>query len=301
MAITDATETQAGADVAAVQGAWPFEAKPLSPLMGAEVFGLDAAQPISDATRDAVLDALNRYKVLVLRDQDLTPAAQADFTRCFGELEQHVNREFRGAGVPEVHPVNNLDENDKPARGRNIGNYSWHTDKSYMPLPSLATLLYAVQLPPDGGDTEFADMEAAYAALPEARKQDLQPLRLWHSWERSREKSGSRHATDQEKQDAPPVNHPLVRTHPGTGRKVLYLGNHSSHVDGWPVERGEALIDELQTFATQDQFIYRHTWKPGDMVIWDNRCLLHRAVANFEMDKHVRILNRTVVRGDLPV
>jgi len=298
MASTDQIRPHAAATP---QTPWPFEARPLSPLMGAEILGFDAAQPMDDATRDAVLDALNRYKVLVLRDQDLTPEAQATFTKRFGELEPHVNREFRGAGVPEVHPVNNLDENDRPARGRNIGNYSWHTDKSYMLRPSLATLLYAVQLPPDGGDTEFADMDAAYDALPGARKQTLQPLRLWHSWQRSREKSGSRPATEQEKRDAPPVNHPLVRTHPGTGHKVLYLGNHSSHVDGWPVEKGEALIDELQTFATQDRFVYRHNWRPGDLVMWDNRCLLHRAVDNFNMDKHVRILNRTVVRGDVPV
>lgn len=295
------TDTTNSSATATPPVTWPFEARALSPLMGAEFLGFDAARPMSDGTRDAILDALNRYKLLVLRDQDLTPEAQATFTKRFGELEPHVNREFRGAGVPEVHPVNNLDETGRPARGRNIGNYCWHTDKSYMPRPSLATLLYAVQLPPDGGDTDFADMEAAYDALPADRRQALKPLRLWHSWQRSREKSGSRPATEQEKRDAPPVNHPLVRTHPGTGRKVLYLGNHSSHVDGWSAAKGEALIDELQTFATQDRFVYRHRWRPGDLVMWDNRCLLHRAVDNFDMDEHVRILNRTVVRGDVPV
>ena len=140
---------------------WPFEISPLSPLMAAAVTGFDAATPIDDFARDSILDALGRFKVLVLRNQDLAPAAQAAFTRRFGELEPHVNREFRGNAVPEVHPVNNLDEDGKPARGRNIGNYSWHTDKSYMPRPSLATMLYAVTLPPAGGDTEFADMQAA--------------------------------------------------------------------------------------------------------------------------------------------
>jgi alpha-ketoglutarate-dependent taurine dioxygenase len=228
--------------------------------MGAEILGFDASQPMSDAVKESILEALNRYKVLVFRGQTLSPADQA--------------------------------------RGKNIGNYSWHSDKSYMPRPSLATLLYAVQLPPEGGDTEFANMQAAYEALPDAQKKDLGTLRVFHSWERSRLKSGSRPATEEEKRDAPPVVHPLVRTHPATGRKVLY---HASHVEGWPVDRGEALLSALLEFATQEQFVYRHRWQSGDMVMWDNRCLVHRAVANFEIDQHARVLNRTVVRGDVPV
>jgi alpha-ketoglutarate-dependent 2,4-dichlorophenoxyacetate dioxygenase len=279
----------------------PFDIRPLSPLMGAEIFGLDLSRAIDDAMRDAILDALNRYHVLVFRKQDLPKEAQLAFTRRFGELEPHVNRDFRSAGAPEVHPVNNLDENQRPSREiKNIGNYSWHTDKSYMARPSLATLLYAVQLPPQGGDTEFADMQAAYDALPEERKHSLAPLRVVHSWERSRQKSGSKPATEEEKQDAPPVVHPLVRTHPATGRKGLYIGNHTSHIDGWSIADGEALLSELQAFATQERFVYRHRWQPGDMVMWDNRCLLHRALPNFEMDRYARVLNRTVVRGPVP-
>jgi alpha-ketoglutarate-dependent taurine dioxygenase len=158
-----------------------------------------------------------------------------------------------------------------------------------------------VQLPPKGGDTEFADMQAANDALPEMRKRELEGLRVVHSWERSRQKSGSKPATEAEKQDAPPVVHPLVRTHPATGWKGLYIGNHTSHVEGWSVAEGEALIDELQAFATQAQFVYRHRWQPGDLVMWDNRCLLHRALPNFEMERYARVLNRTVVRGDIPV
>jgi taurine dioxygenase len=282
--------------------ALPFHIRPLSPLMAAEVMGVDLSQPVDDAMRDSILAALNRYKVVVFRDQDLPAAAQAAFTRRFGELEPHVNRDFRSAGIPEVHPVNNLDENKRPSRGiKNIGNYAWHTDKSYMARPSLATLLYAVQLPPEGGDTEFADLQAAYDALPEERKQSLRPLRVVHSWERSRQKSGSKLATEEEKRDAPPVTHPLIRTHPATRRKGLYIGNHTSHVEGWAVDKGEALLAELLDFATQPQFVYRHRWRPGDMVMWDNRCLVHRAIANFDMDRHARVLNRTVVRGDTPV
>lgn len=280
---------------------WPFETEPLSPLMTAEISGFDAAQAFDDFTRDSILEALGRYKVLVLRDQNLNAEAQAVFTKRFGELEPHVNREFRGQGFPEVHPVSNLDESGKPARGRNIGNYSWHTDKSYMARPSLATILHAVTLPPDGGDTEFADTQAAYTALPESRRAEIEGLRVVHSWERSRQKNGSRPATAQEILDAPPVIHPLIRTHPMTGQKGLYIGNHTSHVEGWPLAEGEALLQELQDFATQDRFIYRHCWAPGDLVIWDNCALLHRACANYDIEAHVRVLNRTVVRGSVPI
>lgn len=280
---------------------WPFDVAPLSPLMAAAITDVDAAQPIDDIARDSILEALGQHKVLVLRDQTLTPAAQAAFTKRFGELEPHVNRDYHGSAVPEVHPVNNLDESGQPSRGRNIGNYCWHTDKSYMPRPSLATMLHAVTLPPEGGDTEFADMQAAYDALPAARKDELAGLRVVYSWERSRQKSGSRPATAQEILDAPPVVHPMIRTHPMTGRKGLYIGTHTAHVEGMPVAEGEALLQELQDFATQDRFTYRHRWRPGDFVIWDNCALLHRAVDNYDMNAHVRVLNRTVVRGSVPV
>ena len=294
------TTTEAVAPGGALM-ALPFDIRPFAGSIGAEILDLDLSHPVDDAMRDAILAALNLFKVLVFRRQDLSKDTQLAFTRRFGELEPHVNRDFRSAGVPEVHPVNNLDENQRPSRGiKNIGNYSWHTDKSYMARPSLATLLYAVQLPPKGGDTEFADMQAAYDFLPEARKRELQGLRIVHSWERSRQKSGSKPATEEEKRDAPPVVHPLVRTHPVTGRKGLYIGNHTSHVEGWSLAEGEALLAELQDFATQERFIYRHHWQSGDLVMWDNRCLLHRALPNFEMDRYARVLNRTVVRGDIP-
>ena len=144
-------------------------------------------------------------------------------------------------------------------------------------------------------------MQAAYAALPDARQAELATLRVVHSWARSREKSGSRRATAQELLDAPPVVHPLIRTHPMTGSKGLYLGNHSSHVEGWSTEKGEALLQELQDFATQDRFVYRHHWRPDDMLIWDNCALLHRALANYDMEAQIRVLNRTVVRGAVPI
>ncbi len=280
---------------------WPFTLCPLSPLMAAEVLGLNLSQPIDDVLRDSILDAFNQYHVLVFRGQDLSKAAQTEFTLRFGDMEPHVNRDFRGHEFPHLHAVNNLDDSGKPSSTiTNKGNYAWHTDKSYMAIPSLATLLHAIELPPEGGDTEFADMQVAYEALADDMKSRIAKLRMIHSWQRSREKSGCLPATEQEIKDAPPVSHPLVRTHPATGTKGLYIGNHASHIEGWPVNEGEALLKELQAFSTQDQFVFRHCWQAGDLVMWDNRCLLHRATDTYDMDRHRRILNRTVVRGEVP-
>lgn len=280
---------------------WPFTLRPLSPLMAAEILDLNLSKPVSDALRNSILDAFHRYHVLVFRNQNLSKADLVNFTEGFGELEPHIHADFQGKEFPHLHAVNNLDDDGKPSsKIQNRGNYSWHTDKSYMAIPSMATLLHAIEIPPEGGDTEFADMQAAYDALSDDMKSRIADLRMIHSWERSREKSTPMPATKEEIEAAPPVSHPLVRTHPATNAKTLYIGNHASHVDGWIIEDGEALLNELQDFATQDRFIYRHRWQENDLVMWDNRCLLHRAINNYDMDRHRRILNRTVVRGDVP-
>ncbi len=278
-----------------------FEVVPLSAVMGAEILGLDVSQPLADGVLDTIYNAFLTYHVLVFRDQQLTEAQQVDFSLQFGPLEGHVNRDFRGEAIPSVHRVSNLDAQGNPTRKlASIGNFHWHSDKSYMGLPSLATFLYGVELPPEGGDTRFANMHAAYEALPAAKQAAIHDLRVVHSWEASRLKSGSRPATAQEKQDAPPVVHPMVRTHPDTGRKGLYIGTHTSHVEGMSVAEGEALLRELQDFATQETFVYRHAWGVGDLVMWDNRCLLHCATTDFDLARYRRVLHRTVVRGTKP-
>jgi alpha-ketoglutarate-dependent taurine dioxygenase len=182
-----------------------------------------------------------------------------------------------------VHIVNNLDAKGKPTKTPHThGNYYWHTDKSYHEIPSLATLLHAVVLPPSGGDTQFANTRMAYDALPEHRKREIADLWVVHSWEVSRRNTKNKPATAEEIRDRPPVRHPLVRTHPDTGDKTLYM------------------LQNLLEHTEQPQFIYTHKWLPGDLVMWDNRCLLHRAVANFDMDAHPRVLHRTVIRGSKP-
>ena len=273
----------------------------LSPAGGVAITGADLSRPLPPALRDAILAAFRDHHVLVFRDQDLEKDEQLAFTLQFGEIEEHVGRHVAASRYGLVHTVTNLDEDGLPTtKLTQVGNYHWHTDKSYHAVPSLMTLLHAKELPPEGGDTQFANMALAYDALPEAMKGRIAGLRVVHSWAASRKRAGAPPPSEIEMRERPPVDHPLVRTHPETGAKTLYIGNHASHVVGIPEVESEALLAELLEHATQPQFIYTHHWQDGDLVMWDNRCLLHRALANYEMAKHRRVLHRTVVTGTAP-
>jgi alpha-ketoglutarate-dependent 2,4-dichlorophenoxyacetate dioxygenase len=272
----------------------------LSRAGGAEITGVNLSRPLSPALKALILQALRDHHVLVIRDQDLSQALQHAFTRHFGELEEHVARHSDPRyGI--VHSVTNFDDDGNPTETPDTrGNYFWHTDKSYHSVPSFLTMLHAVELPPEGGDTQFANMVQAYGALPEETKRRIAGLRCIHSWEASRLASGSRPASEAEIRERPPVVHPLVRTHPDTGEKALYIGTHAAGIAGMRAAEGRALLAELLAYATQPDFVYTHRWRPGDLVIWDNRCLLHRAIANYAMAAHRRVLHRTVVRGTVP-
>jgi alpha-ketoglutarate-dependent taurine dioxygenase len=273
-----------------------FDIRPLSTVLGAEVIGLDLAQPLDTAARNCVYEAFVRYHVLCFRDQRLDKQQQIAFTEQFGTLERHIARN-RGSDNPLVHTVSNLGADGKPS-GK-VGSQEWHTDKSFRPEPSLATILHAIVMPPNGGDTCFANMYAAYDALSEADKAELDSVRVIHSWELSQQKHG-RAATPEEIADAPPMSHPLVRVHPDTGRKCLFMGVHASHFDGRPMAEGRERLAALEAHATQARFVYRHKWIAGDMLMWDNRCLLHRADANFDAAQFPRVLHRTCLRGTAP-
>jgi taurine dioxygenase len=268
-----------------------FAVRPLSPVMAAEVVGLDLREKLEAATRQAVYDAFVRYQVLAFRDQSLAKPEQIAFTEQFGTLERHVATN-RGGDIPLLHVVSNLNAEGKPS-GK-VKSTTWHSDKSFRPEPSMATILHAVVMPPDGGDTCFA-----YDALDDAEKAALDGLRVIHSWELSQQKSGMR-ATEDEIRDAPPMRHPLVRVHPDSGRRCLFMGQHASHIDGWPMADGRALLAKLEAHATQERFVYRHKWHAGDMLMWDNRCLLHRADPNFDAALYPRVLHRTCLRGTAP-
>lgn len=281
---------------------YPFTINRLSDVAGAEITGVDLSKPISAEMRDAILAAMDEFHVLSFRDQDLSKDQQYDFTLNFGEIEEHVGRHGSGEKYPLVHTVTNLDEaTGKPTETPHThGNYFWHTDKSYHAVPSLLTMLHAIRTPPEGGDTLFANMALAYDALPDAEKQALQGRRCIHSWEASRKNTGNKPATEQQKRERPPVSHPLVRTH-ANGRKSLYLGMHISHIEGMDYDDGRTLLADLLERATADRFVYRHQWRQGDLTLWDNRVLLHRADRNYDMSKYARVLHRTVVRGTAPV
>jgi len=273
----------------------------LSPAGGAAITGADLSRPLSPAVREAILAAFLDHHILVFRDQDLSNDEQLAFTLQFGEIEEHVARHSAAGRYGLVHMVTNVGDDGRPTgKLTQVGNYHWHTDKSYHAVPSLMTMLHAKALPPAGGDTQFANMAMAYDALPVATKQQIAGLRVVHSWAASRRRAGAPPPSDVEMRERPPVDHPLARTHPETGAKTLYIGNHASHVLGMPEAEGEALLLELLEHATQPQFIYTHRWRDGDLVLWDNRCLLHRALANYEMTQHRRVLHRTVVTGSIP-
>jgi alpha-ketoglutarate-dependent taurine dioxygenase len=273
-----------------------FDLEPLSSVLGAAIVGLDLRQPLPETTKRAVYDAFIRYHVLCFRDQHLDQAQQIAFTEQFGTLERHVASN-RGTLNPLVHIVTNLSADGKPS-GK-VASTQWHSDKSFRAQPSLATILHALAMPPDGGETCFADMIAAYEALPEQEKAELEGVRVVHSWELSQARAGIK-VPPEEIADAPPMSHPLVRTIPETGRKALFIGERAVFLEGFPQEVGRARLEALTAHAVQQRFIYRHPWRPGDLLMWDNRCLLHRANPNFDAARYPRVLQRTCLRGAAP-
>lgn len=281
--------------------------KPIHPHFGAEITGLDLRQPVPSDTFAEIEAALNKHALAIFPDQPLTDAQQIAFSRLFGPLESSPR--YAGSKkirLPdcEIEDVSNLDPDGRVMSADdtrllfNRGNQLWHTDSSFKHVPARYSLLSAREIPPAGGETEFADLRAAYDALPEATKQKLDGLVAEHSIEHSRAKIGFSEFNKDIQQEFPPVSQLVVRTHPGSKRKSLYLASHASHVIGWPVEEGHELIEELVAFATEPQFVYRHHWQVGDLVIWDNRCTLHRGCA-YDDTKYKRDMHRTTVSDEL--
>ncbi|MBU2534380.1 MAG: TauD/TfdA family dioxygenase [Alphaproteobacteria bacterium] len=272
-----------------------LQINPLSNVMAAEITGIDLSKPLSDRDRQAIHNAFLAHQILVFRGQKLTKEQQVAFTEQFGTLERHTKRNQGTDSHPLVHVVSNLGADGKPT-GK-VNSTQWHSDKSFRPEPSMATILHAVTLPPDGGDTCFANMYLAYETLSDNEKVELEGVKVVHSWEHSRENIGKT-LSPEEIADAPPMAHPLARTHPETGRKALFLGMHAAFIDGVDRDTGLARIEALEAHATDDRFTYRHNWREGDVLMWDNRCLLHRADPNFDAAMHPRVLHRTCLRGN---
>jgi alpha-ketoglutarate-dependent 2,4-dichlorophenoxyacetate dioxygenase len=266
-----------------------IETRPLHPHIAAEVAGIDLAQPLDADTVDAIWIAIDRHAVLVFRNQRLTDAQLRDFAALFGPLE--IGRAAARPGkrrlaIPQIGDISNLDVDghvrrlDDRRRLDSLGNRLWHTDASYMPVPVVLGMLHAVALPPPSpfgnGETEFADMRAAYDALPDATKAAIDGLVVEHDIFWSRGQIGFTEFPQGEREQYPPSPQRLVRLHSGSKRKTLYLSAHGSHVVGWPVADGRLLLWDLTAHATQREYVYSHTWRLGDLVIWDNRCTMHR-------------------------
>lgn len=281
----------------AMEGVAAMRVNRLGRTFVAEIEGVDLSRPMTAAAFKPIRAAFLDHSVLVFRGQDLTRAALVAFSRHFGELLIHVLNQYLAGDVPEVMRLSNTDESGKRVVFRN-GAEAWHTDLSFTDRPSLATLLYGEAIPPEGGDTLFCDGYAAFEALDARMNRRIDGMKAVHSFSRyQRNRFPERPLTDAQRAKTPDVAHPVVRVHPETGRKALFIGDDViSHVEGMDRMEGKALMDELLRHATEDRFVYRHRWRCGDLVVYDNRCTLHRAT-EYDQEKHVRTLLRTSIKG----
>jgi alpha-ketoglutarate-dependent 2,4-dichlorophenoxyacetate dioxygenase len=266
-----------------------LEARQLHPLFAGELTSVDLRTLRTEAERDEIRALMDRYAVLVVREQQFSDDEQAAFARGLGgELVTKVGRSVIDPASrlkePGLTDISNLDENDEildrddRRRMYSLGNRLWHTDSSFQQPPARYSMLSAKEVPAAGGESEYADMRAAYDALPAPLRAQIEDLRAFHSIIYSRSTIGFTEFSDAERAQFPGAEQPLVRVHPGSGRKSVYLASHASHIVGWPVPDGRLLLRELMTLATLPQFVYRHTWRVGDFVIWDNRCTMHRGL-----------------------
>ena len=277
-----------------------FRIRPLEGGLGAELLGLQVAA-VDDRSFPAVYDAFLRHQVLLFRNQNLPPAAQVAFARRFGEVQIHVMDQYHASQYPELYTLSNLDAEGRPSgKHPDRGTLAWHTDGSWRHVTGHATMLYAEQIPSDGGGTSFADMYSAYEALAPAERERLEGLRAIHSLNFSRNR---RHAeeplTEAQRAAVPPVDHPVLRTHPETGRRCIFLGDHAETILGMEYAQGRALVDELNERIAAAARTYTHRWRPGDFMVWDNRCLLHKA-ESYDTSREPRVIRRCTVLGEVP-
>ena len=287
--------------------------------LGAEISGIDLSQPLDDATFARVADAFFDNEVVFFRNQKITPAQQIAFTRRFGVLEQHVRKESRLAGFPEILIISNVIDEHGIAIGSQDAGRFWHSDLSYKAEPSMLSALYALEVPvKDGrvlGDTSFASTTAAYNALPDAMKQRLHGLKNVHSYRYYRDKNARAQQeefarggrviqehmpTKEQLQSVPEVASPVVRTHPVTKRMGLFINEaHTAGMAGMPKAEGDALLAELYAHIVKSEFVYCHSWQPGDFLMWDNCAVQHKATFDYDLPLR-RVMHRTTVRGSAP-
>lgn len=281
----------------------PVDLRPIEPQIGVELVGADLASALPDDTLAAVRAAWVRHTILLVRDQaHLRPEDLIAFARRLGELDEHDQPQYCLAGYPEIALVSNVKENGRYVGAPQAGRH-WHSDAQYLRRPPSGSLLWAKEVPPLEGNTCFANMLAAYRALDATVQDRIATLRINFS----RVDAYSLYhperppLSEEEKARLPDVQHPVVRTHPETGEKALYVGGrqHGGSVIGMSAEEGETLMRELRDFATQPRFVYEHRWRVGDLILWDNRSTMHRALP-FDEERHRRMMYRVQIAGDEP-
>lgn len=282
----------------------PVTISPAHPAFAAEVSGVDLTRRLDDATFERIAVAFDDYSVLVFRGQALSDEQQMAFSERWGPLETTVRtlggEDRLGAHIVDLSntdPDGKLMGWDDRRMLYQSGNQLWHSDSSFKPVPSLCSLLSGRIVPPAGGATELASARAAYPSLPEALRRRAETLTVVHDFSWSRDQVRPGFFTAEERAVYPPVRHPLVRVNPVNGQPALFLGAHASHVEGLPIDEGRALLRTLLDHVTQPRFVYRHEWQEGDLIVWDNRCVLHRATP-YDTTNHKRLMQRTTVSGD---
>jgi len=272
--------------------------------LGAEVIGLDLGAELSAVDFARLYRAHLDHHVLVFRQQDITPAQQIAFSRRFGPLQIHVLRQFQLSGYPEILVVSNIKEGGKPIGLGDAGHF-WHSDLSYKEMPSLGSLLYAQELPEEGGDTLFSNMHLLLNDLPQSLGDAIAGRSAVHTYlakyaELQRRSPWRPNLSEAQIAEVKPVAHPILRTHPETGRLALFVNEHfTTHIVDLPDDESRAILDELFSYVSRNEYIYRHQWEAGDMVFWDNRSVQHLAAGC--PDHMRRKLYRTTIEGDVPV
>jgi taurine dioxygenase len=275
--------------------------RPLTPKLGAAISNVTLADEMSDEVFRAIYQAFLRYQVLLFPPQDVPPGRQVAFARRFGEVQIHIMNQYHADGYPELYGLSNLDENGKPnGKHPDKGTLAWHTDGSWQRVTGQATIIYGEVMPEVGGETHFADMYGAYERLSPEWKARIANMRAVHNLDFSRtRRHGEDPMTDAQRREKPPVDQPVVRTHPETGRKCLYLGDHAEYIVGMPYDEGRALIEELNALAIHPYLTYEHRWTAGELLLWDNRCVMHRATA-YDPATQGRVIRRCTVLGEVP-
>ena len=259
--------------------------KPLSPVFAAEVSGIDLTKPLTQQDVRAINAGMNEHAVLVFRQQPMTAQQQLNFASSFGPLDIGLKRVFKRPerlGDERLIDISNVDADgqvtrrDSPKNLSNFANQLWHSDSSFMNPRAAYSMLHCVIKPSWGGNTEFADLRHAYDTLDERTRAEIQELKAEHYALHTRILLGDEAYTDEQKKSIPPAIWPIADTHPGSGRKVLFVGVHARQILGWPTAESRMYLQDLLEHATRREYVYVHKWEPGDLVIWDNRSTLHR-------------------------